>query len=266
MRRVARDFELGSRKGLVWTEPKRFPWIVVLLPALVGLPMLWLGISTAVEGRRSHGGWYFGLPLLILGAAMVAAAGYFLFLGLTRRQAQVWVGHYQHGIVREVAGHVPEAYSWDEIDGIRRRSAKVTNGIVSATTHELWVCPREGAEITVTDAYKGVARFADELDETFTRVRLRQDSDRLKAGERVGFLGAHLDPAGIGYLDQRIGWREVDRVTVRHGWLEIHRHGDRKPWARLPVEMIQNLSVFLALATRMCQETAGEGSRSDDPV
>ncbi|MFJ1678112.1 hypothetical protein ACIODT_24465 [Streptomyces sp. NPDC088251] len=109
MRRVARDFELGSRQGLVWTEPKRFPWIVVLLPALVGLPVVWLGISAAVEGQRSHGAWYYGLPLLILGAAVVAAAGYFLFLALTRRQAQVWVGHYQHGIVREVAGQVPEA-------------------------------------------------------------------------------------------------------------------------------------------------------------
>ncbi|MFJ1843478.1 hypothetical protein [Streptomyces sp. NPDC088146] len=65
----------------------------------------------------------------------------------------------------------------------------MTNGITSATTHELWVCPREGAEIAVTDAYKGAARFTDELDKTFTRVRLPQDSDRLKAGERVDFFG-----------------------------------------------------------------------------
>ncbi|MFD5193523.1 DUF6585 family protein [Streptomyces sp. NPDC058357] len=250
----------------MWTEPKRFPWIVVLLPALVGLPVLWLGISTAVEGQRSHNAWYYGLPLLVLGATIVGAAGYFLFLALTRRQAQVWVGHYQHGIVREVAGNVPEAYSWDEIDGIRRRSTQVTNGITSATTHELRVSPREGAEITVTDAYKGAARFTDELDKAFTRVRLPQDSDRLKAGERVDFFGAHLDPAGVGYLDHRLGWHEVDRVTVKHGWLEIHRHGDGKPWARLPVEMVQNLSVFLALATRMRQEEAGKRPRSDDPA
>ncbi|MBQ1115547.1 ATP-binding cassette domain-containing protein [Streptomyces sp. C3-3] len=67
MSRVARDFKLGSRQGLVWTEPKRFPWIVVLLPVLVGLPVVWLGISAAVEGQRSHGAWYYGLPLLILG-------------------------------------------------------------------------------------------------------------------------------------------------------------------------------------------------------
>ncbi|MFJ4740805.1 DUF6585 family protein [Streptomyces sp. NPDC088775] len=266
MRRVARDFELGSRQGLVWTEPKRFPWIVVLLPTLVGLPVLWLGIPAAVEGQRSHGAWYYGLPLLILGTAIVAAAGYFLFLALTRRQAQVWVGHYQHGIVREVAGHVPEAYSWDEIDGIRRSSTKVTNGITSVTTHELWVRPREGAEITVTDAYKGVAQFIDELDKTFTHVRLPQDRDRLRAGERVDFFGAHLDPAGVGYLDHRLDWREVGRVAVKQGWLEIHRHGDGKPWARLPVEMVQNLSVFLALAARTRQEAAGKRPRPDDPA
>ncbi|MEU9319716.1 DUF6585 family protein [Streptomyces sp. NPDC048295] len=266
MRRVAREFELGARQGLVWTEPKRFPWIVVLLPALVGLPLLQMGISAAVEGQRSHGAWYYGLPLLILGAAMVSTAGYFLFLALTRRQAQVWVGHYQHGIVREVAGHAPEAYSWGEIDSIRRRSTKVTNGITSATTHELWVRPREGAEITVADAHKGAAGFADELDKAFTRVRLPQDSDRLKAGERVDFLGAHLDPAGIGYLDHQLDWREVGRVTVKRGWLEIHRRGDGKPWARLPVEMVKNLSVFLALAERMRQEKAGEQPQSDDPA
>ncbi|WP_405720713.1 DUF6585 family protein [Streptomyces sp. NBC_00046] len=179
---------------------------------------------------------------------------------------RVWVGHYQHGIVREVAGHVPEAYSWDEIDGIRRSSTKVTNGITSVTTPELWVRPREGAEITVTDAYKGVARFIDELDKTFTRVRLPQDRDRLKAGERVDFFGAHLDPAGVGYLDHRLGWREVDQVTVKQGWLEIHRHGGGKPWARLPVEMVENLSVLLALAARMRQEAAGKRPRPDDPA
>ncbi|MEU2578871.1 DUF6585 family protein [Streptomyces anulatus] len=266
MRSVARDFELGSRRGLVWTEPRHFPWIVVLVPTLVGLPVLWLGIASAVEAQQSQGAWYYGLPLLIVGAVIVAAAGYFLFLALTRRQAQVWVGHYQHGIVREVAGHVPEAYSWDEIDGIRRRSTKVTNGIVSATTHELWVRPREGAEITVTDAYKGGARFIDELDQAFTRVRLPQDRDRLKAGERVDCFGIHLDPAGVGYLDRRLGWREVDGVTVKQGWLEIRRHGDGKPWVRLPVEVVQNLSVFLALAAVMRQEAAGKRTRPGDPA
>ncbi|WP_335936518.1 DUF6585 family protein [Streptomyces sp. PTD5-9] len=266
MRGVAREFELGSRQGLVWTEPKRFPWTVVLLPALIGLPMFSLGISTAVENQRSHGTWYYALPLLVLGAAIVAAAGYFLFLALTRRRTQVWVGHYQHGIVREVAGHVPEAYSWDEIDGIRRRSTQVTNGIVSATTHELWVSPREGAEITVTDEYEGAARFTDELDKAFTRARLPQDSDRLKAGERVDFFGVHLDPAGVGHLGDRLGWHEVGRVTVKHGWLEIHRHDGGKPWMRLPVEAVQNLSVFLALVARMRRQAAGDRPRSDDPA
>ncbi|WP_406298538.1 hypothetical protein OG948_24475 [Embleya sp. NBC_00888] len=266
MRRVALDFELGPRRGLVWTEPKSFPWIVVVLPALVGLVVLWLGISFAVEDQRTEGAWYYSLPLLILGAAIFGAAGYFLFLALMRRQAQVWVGHYEHGIVREVAGRVPEPYTWDEIDGIRRRSAKVTTGITSATIHELWVSPREGDEIEVNDVYKGAARFADELDKAFTRVRLPQDRDRLKAGERVDFFGAHLDPAGVGCLDQRLDWREVDRVTVKQGWLEIHRRGDRKPWARLPAEAVLNLSVFVALATRMRQEASGNRSRSGDPV
>ncbi|MFJ6697977.1 DUF6585 family protein [Streptomyces sp. NPDC091272] len=266
MRRVASEFELGSRQGLVWTEPKRFPWLVVLLPTLVGLPALWLGISAALEGARSDGAWYFGLPLLIVGIAMVAAAGYFLFLALRRRQAQVWVGHYQHGIVREVAGQVPEAYTWDELDGIRRSSTRVTNGITGVTTHELWIDPREGAEITVTDAYKGVARFIEELDENFTRVRLPQDRDRLKAGERIDFFGAHLDPTGVGYLGHRLGWHEVERVAVEHGWLEIHRHGERKPWARLPVAAVQNLSVFLALATTMRQEAVAKRPRPNDPA
>ncbi|MFE3942350.1 hypothetical protein ACFXPV_10815 [Streptomyces sp. NPDC059118] len=114
---------------------------------------------------------------------------------------------------------------------------------------------------------KGATRFADELDKAFTRVRLPQDSDRLMAaGERGDFFGAHLDPAGVGYLEHPPGWCEVDRVTVKHGWLEIHRHGDRKPWARLPVEMVQNLSVFLALATWTRQEEAGKRPQSDDPA
>lgn len=145
-----------------------------------------------------------GLPLLVLGTAVVAAAVGFLFLALTRRQPQVWVGHYRHGILREVAGHVPEAYSGDEIDGIRRSSAKVTNGITSVTTHELWVRPREGAEIPATDAYKGVARFIDALDRTFMRVRL--------------------------------------------------------------VEMVENLSVFLALAAMMRRQSGGNRPRPDHPA
>ncbi|MFI8435083.1 DUF6585 family protein [Streptomyces sp. NPDC079020] len=250
MGRVARDLGLGPREGLVRTDPKSFPWIVVVLPALIGLLVLWLGVSALAENLRNGDAWYFALPLLLLAAAVLAAAGYFLFLALTRRQPQVWVGHYRNGIVRQVAGQVPEAYAWDEIDGIWRSSTKVTNGITSATTHELRVLPHEGTEIVVNDAYQGVARFTDELDKAFTRVRLPQDSDRLKAGERIDFLGAHLDPAGVGHLDQRLDWSEVGRVTVAHGWLEIHRRGEGKPWARLPVEMIRNVSVFLALVTR----------------
>lgn len=265
MRSVAREFELGSRRGLVWTEPKRFPWIV-LLPMLIGLPVLWAGFSVAVENQRSDGSWYYGLPLLILGAAIAAPGGYLLFLALTRRQPQVWVGLYQHGIVRAIAGRASEAYSWDDIAGIRRRGVSVTNGITSATVHELWVRPHEGAEIAVNDAYMGAARFADELEKAFTRVRLPQDSERLKAGERIDFFGAHLDPDGLGYLTHRLAWREVDRVAVKQGYLEIHRRGEGKPWASLPVEMVQNLSVFVALATKMRQEAAGWRSRSDGQV
>ncbi|MCX4964262.1 hypothetical protein OHA98_05430 [Streptomyces sp. NBC_00654] len=250
MRIVARELELGPREGLVCTDPKSFPWIVVLLPGLIGLLVLWMGISAMVENQRNGDAWYYALPLLLLAAAILAAAWYFLFLALTRRQPQVWVGHYRHGIVREVAGREPEAYSWDEIAGIRRCGTRVTNGITSVTTHELWVRPHEGDEIVVDDAYEGIARFIDGLDKAFTRVRLPQDSDRLKAGERIDFLGAHIDPAGLGYPEHRLDWREVGRITVEKGWVEIHRRGGGKPWTRLPVEMIENLSVFLALAAR----------------
>ncbi|MER5988786.1 DUF6585 family protein [Streptomyces sp. NPDC001787] len=249
MRLVARELELGPRQGLVCTNPKSFPWIVVLLPALVGLLVLWLGISAMAENQRNGDAWYYALPLLLLAVAVLGAAGYFLFLALTRRQPQVWVGHYRHGIVREVAGREPEAYTWDEIAGIRRRSTRVTNGITGVTTHQLWIRPHEGGEIVVDDAYEGVARFTDQLDTAFTRVRLPQDGERLKAGERIDFFGAHIDPAGPGHPGHRLDWSEVGRITVEKGWVEIHRRGEGKPWARLPVEMIENLSVFLALAT-----------------
>ncbi|MFJ6015127.1 DUF6585 family protein [Streptomyces sp. NPDC092952] len=266
MRGAAQELQLGPRQGLAWTDPRRFPWIVVLFPAVIGLPLLWMGISAAAEAQRSHGAWYYGLPLLVLGAGIVSVAGYYLFLALTRRQPQVWVGHYRNGIVRQVAGNEPEAYTWDEIGGIRWHSTRVTNGITSATTHELRVRPRKGAEIVVTDGYAGVVRFAEEVDRAFTRVRLPQDGARLRAGERVDFFGFHLDPAGVGHLDHLLAWREIERIAVERGWLEIHRHGDRKPWARFPAEAVENLSVLLALTERMCREAAGRRPEPGDPV
>ncbi|MGW9211890.1 DUF6585 family protein [Embleya sp. NPDC055664] len=258
MRTVAQDFELGSHRGLVWTAPGRFlVAYLVTLPACVGLFLLVLGASITVKEQREQGGWYYGLPALIVAVGAFALAWH-VFVLLSGRQTRVWVGHFQHGIVREVAGRVPEPYSWDEIVGIHRFTTKEKKWVTSFTAHALHVVSEEGTEIVVNHAFEGgVTRFVAEVDQAFTRTRLPRDRSRLTAGERIDFLAVRLDSAGIGHDRGRLGWHEVDRIAVSNGRLRIHRRGARQPWVDIPMQFVRNASVLMALAAGMGGETTG---------
>ncbi|MFB7459130.1 DUF6585 family protein [Streptomyces sp. NPDC056188] len=246
MRNVARDCELGRRRGLVHTEPIRLVWAVVVPMVLFGVIMLSYGTSLAVEDQRTSGAWYNASGILALGVVPLVLAGRLVARAWT--QPQIWVAHYERGLVRWVTGRAPEVYEWDETAGITRQETKVTNGLTGSTWRTLTVIPEEGDPIVVSDSYKGLARFADDLDAAFSRVRLSRDAARLEAGERIDFLLVHLDPAGIGHLDRRLDWPEVERVEVKEGLLAIHQLGLTKPWLSIPSSAVRNVRVFLSLA------------------
>ncbi|MFJ4961285.1 DUF6585 family protein [Streptomyces sp. NPDC088729] len=246
IREAARDFELGRRRGLVHTEPRRLVWPVLIPLVVFGAAMLWFGASSAVEDQRTSGAWYYSSPLLVLGLGPLALAAWIFARAWT--QPQIWVAHYERGLVRWITGRVPEVYEWDEIAGIAREETRVTDGLSSATWRTLTVIPEEGDPIVVSDSYSGLAAFADALDTAFSRVRLLQDAARLEAGEQVDFFLVQLDPTGIGHLGEHLAWREVARVEVKKGILDIHRLGVRKPWLSIPASSVRNLRVFLSLA------------------
>ncbi|MER8236367.1 DUF6585 family protein [Streptomyces sp. NPDC094049] len=246
MRDAARDCELGGRRGIVHTEPRRLVWAALTPLLVVGLLILWFGVRFAVEDQRTSGAWYFSLPILVLGMAPLALAGWLVVRAWT--QPRIWVGHYERGLVRWVTGKVPEVYEWDEIAGITRAETHVTNGLTSAAQRTLTVFPAGAEPIVVSDSCDGFAGFADDVDAAFTRVRLPQDAARLETGERVGFLLVDLDHTGIGHLDLRLDWQRVERVEVRNGILIIRQVGVRKPWLSIPSHPVWNVRVFLALA------------------
>lgn len=251
VRAAAQERGLGARKGLVRNEPKRFPWAAVLPIGVLGLFLGWLALSFAIEDQREQGAWYYSLPLILLAAIPLGFVGYFLVVWLLRPPPpQVWVARHESGVVWQVGGGEPWAYTWDEIASVTRQGTKVTNGVTSASTHQLTVRAEDGAELVVGDDFSGLAAFAEGLDEAFSRVRVPRDAARLEAGERIefGLVDISASDIGFGSESQRIGWREVERVDVRQGWVEVRRRGDRKPWLTLPAPGFPNLLVFVTLA------------------
>ncbi|MEU9334404.1 DUF6585 family protein [Streptomyces sp. NPDC048290] len=249
MRNAARDFELGSRRGTVHTEPRRLVWGVLVPLVLFGAFMLWFAVRSALEDQRTDGAWYYSAPLLLLGLGPLVLAGWIVVRSWSA--PQIWVGHYEHGVIRWVTGRVPEVYEWDEIADITRQDTKVSNGMVGATHRTLTVTPVEGAPIEMSDAFSGFVRFADDLDTAFTQRRLRQDTARLQAGERVDYFLVQLDPEGIGYRDRHLAWREVERVEVKQDYLHVRQIGAEQPWLSIPASPISTLGVFLSLAERL---------------
>ncbi|MCZ0983042.1 hypothetical protein O1L60_39895 [Streptomyces diastatochromogenes] len=249
LRTAAREHGLGTRKGLVQNEPKRFPWGGVLPIGALGVFLGWLALSYAIEDQREEGAWYYSLPLLVLAAIPLGFLGYFLFAWFFRpRQPQVWVAWYEHGALWHVDRQETQVCTWDEIASVTRQDVKVTNGVTSATTHRLTIRSRQGGAIVVGDEFRGMVPFAEGLVDAFSRARVPRDAARLEAGERIDFGMVDINISGIGQGGRRIGWQQVEQVGVKQGRVEIRRRGDRKPWMTVPAPGFPNLPVFLTLA------------------
>lgn len=195
-----------------------------------------------MNGRRSF-------PCRLSAWAPAALAlGLACWFLLRARPLKTWVAWYEHGVVRQVGDQEPEAYGWDEIDMVARQDVKVVKQFGSYMQYRLLVIPEAGGLIVVDNTYAGVLPFVEELTDTFSRSRVKQDAARLDAGERVDFGGiVDINTGGVGKGSRRLGWREVERIDLKQGGLHIHRRGDAKPWMVLPAVGFPNLLVFLAL-------------------
>ncbi|MFE3071991.1 DUF6585 family protein [Streptomyces sp. NPDC059247] len=240
LREAARDCGMGARRGTVRTEPGRLVWSFLVPLVLFGLAILWYVFRNAI------GAWYNSLPLTVLGVAPLVFAGWIVVR--SRSQPQVWVGHYEQGIVRWVTGRVPEVYPWEEIVSVGRSRTTVGNGLTSASQNTLTVYVAGGGSMVLTDAYEGLADFAEAVDADFHRFRLPLDTARLEAGERLDFLLVRIDLAGIEHLDERLEWGAVEGVELARGKLVVRRVGVAEPWMALPAEGVLNLRIFLTLA------------------
>ncbi|MGW2513423.1 DUF6585 family protein [Streptomyces scopuliridis] len=252
---AAQELELGAFGSLVENNPKRPEWAAIVPLSLLGLGALAFGIGIAAADQRQDGTWYYGLPMLALAALALGLACWFL---LRRRPPKTWVAWYEHGVVRQAADQEPEAYGWDEIGQVARQDVKVVKQFGSYMQYRLLVIPEEaGGQIVVDNTYGGVLPFIEGLTDTFSRSRVKQDAARLNAGERVDFGGLiDINTGGLGKGSRRLGWREAERIDLKHGSLHIHRRGDARPWMVVPAVGFPNLLVFLTLFDALQRQNA----------
>ncbi|MFD7057680.1 DUF6585 family protein [Streptomyces mirabilis] len=252
---AAQELELGAFGSLVENNPKRPEWAAIVPLSLLGLGALAFGIGIAAADQRQDGTWYYGLPMLALAALALGLACWFL---LRRRPPKTWVAWYEHGVVRQAADQEPEAYGWDEIGHVARQDVKVVKQFGSYMQYRLLVIPEEaGGQIVVDNTYGGVLPFIEGLTDTFSRSRVKQDAARLNAGERVDFGGLiDINTGGLGKGSRRLGWREAERIDLKHGSLHIHRRGDARPWMVVPAVGFPNLLVFLTLCDALQRQNA----------
>ncbi|MER8188561.1 DUF6585 family protein [Kitasatospora sp. NPDC094015] len=243
---TAQEHQLGARQMLVENNPKRRPWLLVVLMGAVGAWTFVLGLQIAAENQNKDGTWYFGLPMLTVSMLALATGAWLL---LRRNGTKTWVAWYEHGLVRQLAGGPPVTYPWDEIRSVARQDVKVVQQIGSYMTYRLLVVPAAGGLIVVDNTYPGVLDFAEGVSEAFTHVRAPQDVARLDAGERLDFGGLiDLNAGGLGQGGRRIGWRELGKIELKQGRMNIHRRGDPRVWLTVPAVGLPNLLVLLSLA------------------
>ena len=251
---AAQELGFGAFGSLVENNPRRPEWAAIVPLSLVGLGAFAFGIAIAAEGEREDGTWYNGLPMLAMAAFALGLACWFL---LRRRPPKTWVAWYEHGVLRQTADDEPEAWGWDEIDQVARQDVKVVKQFGSYMKYRLLVVPEAGGLIVVDNTYGGVLPFTEGLTDTFSRSRVKKDAGRLNAGERVDFGGIiDINTGGLGKGSRRLGWREVERIELKHGSLHIHRRGDARPWMALPAVGFPNLLVFLTLCDALQRQNS----------
>jgi hypothetical protein len=252
---AAERHKLGALRAMVENRPKRRPWYTIVLVTAIGIGAAVEGISIAVQQERQSGGWYYGLPMLVLSVLVLWLAVWLRYLPGPRK---TWVAWYEHGVVERVADAPPRAYHWDAIRSVARADVKVVKSLRTYMVYRLLILPEDGDVISVDNWFDGAKEFAEKLAPAFAQARLPRALAQLEAGEELRFGGQLCaDADGIRGVDRSLAWRDLERIEFRSGgMMNIYKRGARKAWMSVSAAGLPNLLLFLGLAEEMRRRAA----------
>lgn len=201
---------------------------------------------------------------LLLFGPFVSGAG---LIYAAWRDRGLWVLIYPVGLLRWQRGEVV-TFPWDEVSEIafyrvvecdRPRRATDAEGQLEtcwlpiaktgskSLGAQVILRRADGAEATVPSSFDDFPRLCQVVQEQTFRVMWPEAWARFVEGKRVKFGAVALSLAGAHRDGDYLPWPEVADAQVVNGKLQIFSRALRRPWADVPLHLVGNPHVFVAM-------------------
>jgi hypothetical protein len=226
--------------------------LVSILMILFGLAMLLLG-GIGFAALFSRWGWravlsdVFKLALMgLLGVILGIAV---LFRGRATRGLRVLV--FADGLAR-LQGSLVEVVRWDEVNEVRRIPNAGADGVHTKVTWlvQLVLVCGDGREVVFNEALSGLRRLRLLVEENTLRFMLPAGLEAFEAGKAIGFGMIAVSPDGIHHGSNTLPWERLEEAKVEDGDFVVRETGAQRPFCKMPVGLVPNSHVLLALIGR----------------
>lgn len=220
--------------------------ICVVLAGFSGL--LWMGAATSADPRSTL---IFAAIVLSLCLALLA---WVIIYHLQGRSWSVYV--FNQGFVF-LKGRQPDIFRLAEIRAIRQRiissryysSFGLVGGLISSrrTSYIYTVERADGHSVMFDDRIKNVAELGNTLSQQISEFMLPHVLADYNAGNTVTFGRLSVNQQEMSFGRVKLPWSSIEEIKVNNGYMRVRQEGKRLSRLTLPVSVIPNFPVFMAL-------------------
>jgi molecular chaperone DnaK len=200
-----------------------------------------------------------------------------------KKDEELRVFEFEHGLVQEPAGSPPLTFRWDQIATVRQYSvvSYKSTGSYQWTSFTYTFTRGDGASVEIKGTFQDPARAPwrkqralqrdphhvtqrkyAELGQAAARrvaeAQLPAAQAALARGEEVTFGDIAISATGVRTARRdTVPWAEITEVTVQKGIVSIRRAGKFWPLSGQGVSKIPNFVLFMALAEALRKSSAG---------
>jgi hypothetical protein len=210
-------------------------WIGLVLSVLllVAVVILFRGDPT---GQLVCGGLSLFVPVLSL-----------IILWQWERDRHVAITVHEDGLVYNRKGSA-DIVPWDRVSAYHKRAVAFSDLAKTFYTYTLFDREEKLAHISFDHkAMPGITSLGETIEQEVDARILPGLQERFQAHQPVNFGPLTVSKTALSHNDKQIPWELVEAISFERGALIVRERGQRKGWAKVPVEKIPNLSSFLAI-------------------
>lgn len=195
-----------------------------------------------------------GTNILLLLLALLCAGGVVYYLALYPLLYGSWrLYTCTEGFVL-LKGNQATPCRWDQIAFVWQRIvAYYRYGIRTGTSYKYTIQRADGAQIVLTQMFRGVSELGLRVQREVTSRQAPQALAAVNAGQTLPFGRFSLSQQGLGTPKGTLPWSDVQQVSASGGWLMVQQRGQRRGTSYGRVNALPNLYVFLSVSDALIQ-------------